>query len=126
MKEKQIGNMIELSPADPVGWIHCIGSDTYVKRLLVTADAVSDYEEVTQKPAYTKAEYDARVNDLIRQRYSESEEFAILRQRDIKPTEYSAYYAHCEECKELAKVEFTKESQTKQEQSELNDEKDFE
>lgn len=126
MKEKQIGNLIELSPADPDGWIHRIGSDTYVKRILVTVDAVPDYEEVTQKPAYTKAEYDARVNDLIRQRYSESEEFAILRQRDIKPAEYSAYYAHCEECKELARVELTKESQTKQEQSELNDEKDFE
>lgn len=126
MKEKQIGNLIELSSADPDGWIHRIGSDTYAKRILVTVEAISNYEEVTQKPAYTKAEYDARVNDLIRQRYSESEEFAILRQRDIKPAEYSAYYAHCEECKELAKVELTKESRTKQEQSELNDETDFE
>lgn len=112
-----------MSPADPDGWIHRIGSDTYAKRILVTVEAISNYEEVTQKPAYTKAEYDARVNDLIRQRYSESEEFAILRQRDIKPAEYSAYYAHCEECKELAKVELTKENQEKQERQ--NDEEIF-
>lgn len=107
MVERQIGNMIELRPADPDNWIHRIGSDTYVKRIAVKAETIPNYEEITRKPAYTKAEYDARVNDLIRQRYSESEEFAILRQRDIKPAEYSAYYAHCEACKELAKVELT-------------------
>lgn len=118
--------MIELRPADPDNWIHRIGSDTYVKRIAVKAETIPNYEEITRKPAYTKAEYDARVNDLIRQRYSESEEFAILRQRDIKPAEYSAYYAHCEACKELAKVELTEQSQMKQEQSEPNDEKDFE
>lgn len=115
--------MVELSPADPDGWIRRIGSDTYAKRILVTVEAVSNYEEVTGKPAYTKTEYDTRVNDLIRQRYSQSEEFAILRQRDLKPAEYAAYYAHCEECKELAKVEFTKENQEKQERQ--NDEEIF-
>lgn len=47
--------------------------------------------------------YDEAVDAEIRKRYSVSQEFAILRQRDEKPDEYSVYYAYCEECKELVK-----------------------
>lgn len=47
--------------------------------------------------------YDDAVNQKIRQRYTESQEFAILRQRDEKPDEFAEYYAYCEECKEAAK-----------------------
>lgn len=43
--------------------------------------------------------YDDAVNAEIRKRYSASQEFAILRQRDEKPEEYETYYAYCEECK---------------------------
>ena len=43
--------------------------------------------------------YDEAVDAEIRKRYSVSQEFAILRQRDEKPDEYAAYYAYCEECK---------------------------
>lgn len=48
--------------------------------------------------------YEEAVNAKIRERYSESQEFAILRQRDEKPDEYSAYYAYCEECKTFVKA----------------------
>ena len=48
--------------------------------------------------------YDELVNDLIRKRYSISQEFAILRQKEEKPEEYAAYFAYCEECKELVKA----------------------
>lgn len=47
--------------------------------------------------------YDDAVDAEIRKRYSVSQEFAILRQRDEKPEEYAAYYAYCEECKMLVK-----------------------
>ena len=47
--------------------------------------------------------YEERVEILIRQRYSISAEFAILRQRDTKPEEFAEYNAYAEECKIEAK-----------------------
>ena len=47
--------------------------------------------------------YEEAVNTKIRERYTESQEFAILRQKDVKPTEYAEYYAYCEECKSFVK-----------------------
>jgi len=52
--------------------------------------------------------YEQKVDTLIRQRYSASEEFALLRQKDSKPDEYAEYYAWCEECKRKAKREFAR------------------
>lgn len=48
-------------------------------------------------------DYGEAVDNEIRKRYSASEEFAILRQRDSKPEEYAEYYAYCEECKAYVK-----------------------
>lgn len=48
--------------------------------------------------------YDEAVDAEIRKRYSVSQEFAILRQRDEKPEEYATYYAYCEECKAFVKT----------------------
>lgn len=48
--------------------------------------------------------YGERVNALIRERYSLSEELALLRQRDTKPDEFAQYNAYCEECKTKAKL----------------------
>lgn len=47
--------------------------------------------------------YEEKVEILIRQRYSISAEFAILRQRDTKPEEFAEYNAYAEECKIEAK-----------------------
>lgn len=47
--------------------------------------------------------YPALVEELIRQRYNISQELAIHRQRDTKPTEFANYNAFCEECKATAK-----------------------
>lgn len=49
--------------------------------------------------------YDELVDAEIRKRYSASQEFAILRQKDEKPVEYAEYYAYCEECKAKVKAE---------------------
>lgn len=48
--------------------------------------------------------YGERVNALIRERYTLSEELAILRQRDTKPDEFTQYNTYCEECKTKAKL----------------------
>lgn len=48
--------------------------------------------------------YDDAVNAEIRKKYSESQEFAILRQKDEKPSEYTEYYDYCEECKAYVKT----------------------
>lgn len=52
--------------------------------------------------------YDETVNSEIRKRYSVSQEFAVLRQRDEKPEEYAEYYSYCEECKSYVKEMKTK------------------
>jgi hypothetical protein len=56
--------------------------------------------------------YDEAVNQKIRERYTESQEFAILRQRDEKPDEFAEYYSYCEECKifvkDLLKIQLDK------------------
>lgn len=49
-------------------------------------------------------DYDEAVNAEIRKRYSESQEFALLRQRDDKPAEFAEYNAYCEVCKTLVKA----------------------
>lgn len=53
--------------------------------------------------------YDEAVDAQIRKRYSVSQEFAILRQRDEKPEEYAEYFAYCEECKAFVKAKKTEE-----------------
>ena len=47
--------------------------------------------------------YPELVEELIRQRYNISQELAIHRQRDTKPTEFAEYNSYCEECKATAK-----------------------
>lgn len=47
--------------------------------------------------------YDEAVNSRIRERYSESQEFAILRQKEEKLDEYAEYYEYCEQCKAYVK-----------------------
>lgn len=50
-----------------------------------------------------QAEYEDAVNAKIREKYTLSQELAILRQRDAKPEEYEKYNAYCEACKAAAK-----------------------
>lgn len=56
-----------------------------------------------EKEYWSNVDYGEAVNNEIRKRYSESQEFALLRQRDDKTEEYQKYYAYCEECKEYVK-----------------------
>lgn len=72
----------------------------------LTAEEVAELKTQTQEAEreyWANISYDEAVNTEIRKKYSESQEFAILRQKDEKPEEYEAYYAYCEECKNYIK-----------------------
>lgn len=88
-------------------WLHRIGTEAYFRRAIVGNADLSEFEEVADVPKYTDAEYSERVNALIRERYSDSEELSILRQRDEKPSQFAEYFAFCEECKSRAKAELS-------------------
>lgn len=59
--------------------------------------------EAEEKRYWESISYDDAVDAEIRKRYSVSQEFAILRQKEEKPLEYDEYYAYCEECKAYVK-----------------------
>ena len=52
-----------------------------------------------------QAQYERRVDELIRAKYTLSQELAIIRQQESKSEEYQAYFDFCEECKAKAKAE---------------------
>lgn len=56
------------------------------------------------KPTF-KIGYEQLVESKIRERYTLSQELAILRQRDTKQSEYQEYFNYCEQCKTEAKNE---------------------
>ena len=89
--------------------LHRRGGDSYFTRgIMLEGDSVESYEEVNEVPQIeTEAEvynYDEKVNELIRERYSASQEFSILRQKETKPEEYQQYYDYCESCKRQVKA----------------------
>lgn len=47
--------------------------------------------------------YEQKVSCLIREKYSQDAEFAILRQKEDKPEEFAEYNNYCEECKSKVK-----------------------
>lgn len=59
--------------------------------------------EAAERKYWQSVSYDEAVDAEIRKRYSVSQEFAILRQKDEKPDEYAEYFAYCEECKAYVK-----------------------
>lgn len=69
----------------------------------MTPEEVADAERA-EAEYWASIPYEEAVNARIRERYTESQEFAILRQRDEKPEEYAEYYAYCEECKAFVKA----------------------
>lgn len=95
--------------------VHRIGSEVYFSRSTVLkSDTIADFEEVDSIPKYTKSEYDAKVAELVREKYSESEEFALQRKMlntlispmtlsdEVVETiskEYAAYNEYVEQCK---------------------------
>ena len=93
------------------------GSKLIRKKLVSPAvkakEAEDEYEEIQVFIPYTaeqikaqkKVQYESRVDELIRSKYTLSQELAILRQQESKSEEYKVYFEYCEECKAKAKAE---------------------
>lgn len=82
------------------------------RRILLPGEQVARWRLATaeEKDRYTPqpeplSTYEQQVEAMIRQRYSVSDELAILRQRDTKPEEFKDYFDYCEQCKAEAKRE---------------------
>lgn len=76
----------------------------------MTAEEIAEVEvqtEAAEHEYWRSINYDEAVNAKIREKYSESQEFAVLRQKDDKPEEYTAYYSYCEDCKAFVKAKKT-------------------
>lgn len=76
------------------------------KFIEMTAEEIAELQAEAERGEaeyWQSIPYDEAVNAKIRERYTESQEFAILRQRDEKPEEYAVYFAYCEECKAFVK-----------------------
>ena len=72
----------------------------------LTPTEIAEMEAQQQKAEaeyWQSVSYEDAVNTEIRKQYTESAEFAILRQKDEKPEEYAKYYSYCEECKTFVK-----------------------
>lgn len=75
-------------------------------------DAWDEYENIQVYIPYTEEELNAKrikdyekfVEDLIRVKYSVSNELAILRQKETKLDEFKEYYEYAEQCKAAAKI----------------------
>ena len=124
MNTRKIGKLTEISATN--GYLHKKGSETYEeckKRILLPTESESDYEEIAELPKYTREEYEKKVSELIRERYTSDEESAIVRKvvnlmlnpslADEAPKnedglpfavdEFNAYNTFAEDCKVRAK-----------------------
>ena len=73
----------------------------------LTADEIAAMQadkERLDAEYWASVDYGDAVNAKIRERYSESQEFAVLRQKEEKPEEYQEYFAYCEACKDFVKT----------------------
>ncbi len=117
MKITEKSNSFVEIATDAAHILHLIGSDDYpeIRRAMVKADDVENWEEVAvaDLPPYNESEYKGKVTELIRQRYSADDEFALINNmmygaNEKRQSEYEAYQQFREQCKDMAKVELTK------------------
>lgn len=76
----------------------------YIELTAEEIEAQAAAAEAAEAEYWRTADYGEAINAKIREKYTESEEFALLRQQDEKPEEYAVYYAYCEECKAYVKA----------------------
>lgn len=68
---------------------------------------LTDYRELVADVASyeLRQKYEARVEELIRKRYTIGQELSVQRQREEKTLEFNEYKSYCEKCKKIAKEE---------------------
>ncbi|MDP4121326.1 MAG: hypothetical protein Q8876_09795 [Bacillota bacterium] len=65
-----------------------------------TREITETPDEITE--VYIPPNYDDTVVNLIRQKYTIDNEFALQRQRETKPDDFKTYFDYCEQCKAQA------------------------
>lgn len=87
------------------GLIHKIGTDVYVHSISVSPDSLNMYEEVSEEPAYSQTQYDAKVTELIREKYSLDAELALVNNFNAGThlEEYHEFQEYRIACKQRAK-----------------------
>lgn len=98
--------------------LHRVGSDDYteIRHTMVKDPEAWEEIAVSDLPAFTPAEYGAKVESLIRERYSASDEFALINNMllpnptEAQAAEYAAYQAYRAECKERARESMKRQS----------------
>lgn len=97
--------------ADEGHFLHRVGSDDFTElhHATVKPEALEQWEEMAleDKPPYSRAEYAAKVEALIAERYSHGKEIEVNRERESKPEAFATYMAYVEECKARAKEMLT-------------------
>ena len=97
---------LDVDPENAQAYIGMLLSELHIEREEeITKSDVSFADNYYYQKAlrFAKDSYKQKVEDYIREKYTVSDELAILRQRDTKPEEYAEYYAYCEECKAKSK-----------------------
>lgn len=137
MKQKTINNKLVMLTASEDHVLRRKGGDPHsdIRNVTVTTADLDNWEEIPEAdiPPYTKAEYDAKVAEMVRQRYSESEEFAIQRKvinSMLSPmtlsadsaekvmSEYAEYNNYVEQCKLDAPTAIAEEEARQEEERE--------
>ncbi len=82
-----------------------------IKQTEVTPEEIAQAEAQqleAEKQYWQSVDYGEAINFEIRKKYTQSQEFAILRQKEEKPDEYAEYFAYCESCKAYVKEQKAK------------------
>lgn len=75
----------------------------YIEMTKEEIEEMQKQQEEADRQYWNNVDYNEAINSEIRKRYTESQEFALLRQKEEKPEEYLEYYNYCEECKAYVK-----------------------
>lgn len=105
LKNNVVWNNVEATKEQIKGYVnnYCNDFNVYYSNLIISNGSVSF-------TTYSKITYESLVNQLVKEKYSDSEEFAILRKAISNPNndEYLIYNTYVEDCKVRAR-EFVNE-----------------
>lgn len=108
LKNNVVWNNVKATEEQIKGYInnYCKDFNCHYTNLVIDIDTVSF-------TTYSKDSYESIVNKLVKEKYSDSEEFAILRKAISNPNndEYLIYNAYVEDCKVRAR-EFVNERES--------------
>lgn len=104
MEITKLSDGFTILTAENNGYVHEIGTDTYVKSISVRPNVdINNYEEVGEIPLYSSAEYRTEVERLIALKYTTGQEIQFAREKESAGKAYEEYLAYVEQCKKDAK-----------------------